>query len=725
MALVTPNRIVDQLACLVHLVKHLADRWCTEGAVKLMDSISSTLAELDANSAADLRQPELDAFVEQLVAMESNPETSNPQRLAHLTSLFPRLDFYQQCRLVVDLQKRLQDVPSLFRDLCRILSLSDLHSPGLAANVVVQLLKCYWTLGDEDLVQSLADKISSSADLLDAVLSSPDIWELSGKLQLAKKTVVRLVTNRISSIVSLMDQPLPVLSEEVDAQRYEPVRHSWMMQPRQEALSVCVQQVFRLERGRAFAHGQRNETLSALYSKLSLEQLCHLVLDLRQLDGSLLKDNPATCGLFVQLCQLLVNRSKEAMPQVPHDLVIQVVKTFIWLGDVMLVRSLVKQICLAGSGGSWDPCDKNKLLEAILSSPESWGVPSSNRLVRDSSTALIGAWIVGLCRILDASASDKKKTDGLRSKIATCVNIFMRTEKSQPRSDQPSIATFFTLLLSKLSVERLCHLVLDLRKLDDNFSSLLNSPASCAVYRDLCRLLITKDLSPVIKSYGWLATELWKCAHWLGDENVFMELTHKILDAFLPSQENPVVAKIVVSAELRAMADQSPYGREALRLLLDQRIARLKSMTRPFLSWDHPYAVVPGHPEVESFLRSTHKTMVYSNFGTFASACKFAVRLAGTKNGGYSVRVNPAKVGKQFRCKIDKLLSRNALLKKEADGLDQFRRALDKADCQDIVVTLKREVVDEEEEEEDEVCEVRPVKRAREEPNLLFNVIDY
>ena len=102
-----PTWNVNQLACLVHLFKHLADRPFTEGAVKLMDSISSTLAELGGDSAADFRHPEFDAFVEQLVAMEANRETSNPQRSADLTSLFPHLDFYQQRPRVMDLQKRL------------------------------------------------------------------------------------------------------------------------------------------------------------------------------------------------------------------------------------------------------------------------------------------------------------------------------------------------------------------------------------------------------------------------------------------------------------------------------------------------------------------------------------------------------------------------------------------------------------------------------------------
>ena len=725
-----------------------------------MDSISSTLSDLEPIFAKSLRHPELDAFVDQVIAMEADRRTSNPLRVAHVISLFPRLDFYQQCHLVVGLQKenslRLRGVPSclqMFRDLCLSLSLSDLHVEGPMVNIAVQLLKCFFNLGEENLVQSFTDQICITHtllslepsflkhNLLEAVLSSPDIWELVSTSTLAKKSIVSLVTARLSFLISLVDQQLPVLSDEVNAERYQPVRHSWMTELHQEAtrasLSSCIHMVFRLERETAFENQKGMDSLAALYSKLSLEQLCHLVLDLRELNGNLLKENPVCFSLFVNLCQLLVNKSKEALPQIPHEIIIEVVQTFIWLGDIMLVRSLVKQICLAGSGGSWDPTDKNKLLESILSSPESWCEigPSSSRLVRDSSTALIGAWIVGLCRILDQVGSktiSNGKTDGLRSKIASCVNIFIRTEKSQPRSDQPNVATFFTLLLSKLSLERLCHLIVDLRKLDavDSTSSVLKSPPSSDVYRDLCQLLLNKELNAFIKSYGWLMTELWKCFHWFSNEDIFMALSHKILDAFPPTQENPLVAKIVSSSELRSLVSTTSFGKEAFCLFLDQRINRLKTMFKPFLSWDHPYAVVPGHPEVEAFLRSTDKSMVYSYFTSFASACKFSVRVGGTKNG-YCIQVDPVKVGKRFRCKIEKTLSRNALLKKTTDDLVEFREILMQSGCvasqssstvgttERREITFKREVVSSDEDS----CVAGPTKRAREEPSFLDGTV--
>lgn len=755
MKLVTPNRIVDQLVQLINLVKRLLDCSCLEEGGNLMDQISLTLRDLESNFAKTLRRPELDAFMDQLTVMETNPMTSNPSRLEDFTSLFPRLDLKEQCHLVVDLQKencaRLRDLPlcqKMFRNLCLSLSVYDLRATELEANLIVQLLTCYLNLGDEKLVQSITDQMSTTNtpslepffknnDLFEEVLSSSEMWELVSTIQLAKKTLISLVTARLTFLVSLVDQPVTVVADENNAPKSDTIQPSH--DAMRDSLSRCVHWMFRLERNQAFENQQGIDLLSSLYSKLSLEKMCYLTLDLHVLDGPLLKENPTSCSLFANLCQLVVNMSKEAIPEVPHEITIEVVKFFIWLGDVILVRSLVKQICLAGSGGSWDPTDKNKLLETIVSSLETWCEigPSSSRLVRDSSTALIGAWIVGLCRILDQVGSSTKlspKADGLRSKIATCVNIFIRTEKSQSRSDQPSIATFFTLLLSKLSTERLCHLIVDLRKLDDAnpSSSLLQSPSCSDVYRDLCRLLVAQDLNSFMKSYGWLVTEVWKCFHWFTDEETFMALSHKILDAFLPDEENPLVARIVTSAELRHLATASSSGKTAFCLFLDQRINRLKSNSKPYLSWDHPYAVVPGHPEVEAFLRSSHKSMMYSRFTTFSGACKFAVRVSGTKSG-YSVQVNPVKVGKEFRCKIDKMLSRNALLKKEIDNLAEFLETLKQPDSMETrpsssksfdspckIIKFKKEAVS-----DDEVNAACPTKRTRKGPSSHINAIDF
>jgi hypothetical protein len=163
------------------------------------------------------------------------------------------------------------------------------------------------------------------------------------------------------------------------------------------------------------------------------------------------------------------------------------------------------------------------------------------------------------------------------------------------------------------------------------------------------------------------------------------------------------------------------------------RVERFLAATTFGLVKDNPYAVVPGHPEVEAFLRSKDKSMVYSYIPTFASACKFSLRVGGTKNG-YCIQVDPVKVGKRFRCKIDKMLSRNALLKKAIDDLVEFREILIQSDCFGSQpsstrcttnpaerITFKREVVS----SDDEISVAGPTKRAREEHSFLASILDY
>lgn len=728
-----------------------------------MDCISSTLSNLEASVASTLKQAELNAYVDQVIAMESHSTTSNSQRLAAFSAFFPRLDFCQQCQLTVNLQKdkfkRLLGLPTchqMFKNICRALSYSELQSAENVSSVIVQLLKCYVDLGDENLLQTLTGKICSASTstldapypsnkLLEAVLLSSETWDMVTSVELGKKTVTSLVVARIKSFISMFDQPLPGLTKEIGGQGSDSVDHSWMFQPCQEVfrsnLSISVHQVLLLERKEAFVNQQQLDLLAQLYFKLPLKQLYYLVLDLRELDNPHIKEKPSSFSLFVELCQALVNRSKDALPNVPHDAIIKVLKTFIWLGDVLLVRSLVKQICLIGSGKSWDPTDKNKLLEAILTSPESWGQvsPGSHRLIRDSSTALIGAWIIGLCRVLDeveASAVPGKKADGLRNKIATCVNIFIRAEKSQARADQPNVATFFTLLLSKLSQERLCHLINDLRKMDNLEASALKLPPCSTIYRDLCCFLLANDMTSFIKTCGWLVNEVWKSILWFDDEDLLMTLSHKILDAFPSNQDNLVIAKMLASTDLRNLVQASKLGRTTFCLFLEQRIEYLKSMAQPFLSWDFPFAVVQGHPEVEAFLRANQKTIMYSCFTSFKSACMFSTQFSGYKNG-YSIRVIPAKFERHSECKIEKTLSRNALLKKETKDLEEFHLLLKEKEYietteaqgepvqltkkKTLKVEMKREVT-----EEDEMTSVLHPTTKRFKKNTFFlNITDY
>jgi hypothetical protein len=89
------------------------------------------------------------------------------------------------------------------------------------------------------------------------------------------------------------------------------------------------------------------------------------------------------------------------------------------------------------------------------------------------------------------------------------------------------------------------------------------------------------------------------------------------------------------------------------------------------------------------------------------------------------------KVGKRFRCKIEKTLSRNALLKKTTDDLVEFREILMQSGCvasqssstvsttERREITFKREVVSSDEDS----CVAGPTKRAREEPSFLDGTV--
>ena len=296
-----------------------------------------------------------------------------------------------------------------------------------------------------------------------------------------------------------------------------------------------------------------------------------------------------------------------------------------------------------------------------------------------SRRILIDEQIVYLSRIICSSTGDQLANDEW-NEFAKCLMVLIYNEKEKSLSDEQYKQ--IDLFLDKLCEDSLCHMILYIYKFNSwssNSISYLNSPASCSIYRGLCHRIITKDLNRLITCSGWLATDLWKCLHWMENSHVFMLMSYKIIDAFRPiTQYNPVVKNIIMSTKLRDMAKQSVYGRAAFRLFIDQRIAHVKSVMIPqHLSWDYPYTTtLPGHHDVEEFLSSDHKIM-YFEFQTFYDADLFAIRMGGIQSV-YSVRATVGKlvVGNHYYCKMEKVLSRNDLLKKDVNDLNDFRVSL-------------------------------------------------
>ncbi|KAI9552380.1 hypothetical protein GHT06_022746 [Daphnia sinensis] len=219
--MISPVRLSSQLAHIICLAGHLMDRYCTEGALKILDRVAYLLPKLNTSSISSLGQTDIDSYVNFVIECERDPKTASAQRVVCFTTLFPRLDSYQQCRLIVDLRRRIRfgGIPScmqLYQQMCRALPSCDLHAPGPIKNVIVAVVSSFFQLGDPELILLLMNKIclqstgSNQADeennLVDVLLLSHEIWELATSSDLGKTMLSNLIKAQTSSLLCMLDQ---------------------------------------------------------------------------------------------------------------------------------------------------------------------------------------------------------------------------------------------------------------------------------------------------------------------------------------------------------------------------------------------------------------------------------------------------------------------------------------------------------------------------------------
>nr|CAH0106488.1 unnamed protein product [Daphnia galeata] len=87
LALVQPDRIAKQLVPITKLAEFFLRFHCFDGVKTVGDCISSLYAEMDPSLAWQSKCFDVEAVVDMLVALESNPETSSRKRIQPLEAI--------------------------------------------------------------------------------------------------------------------------------------------------------------------------------------------------------------------------------------------------------------------------------------------------------------------------------------------------------------------------------------------------------------------------------------------------------------------------------------------------------------------------------------------------------------------------------------------------------------------------------------------------------------
>ncbi|KAI9552418.1 hypothetical protein GHT06_022784 [Daphnia sinensis] len=609
MKFITPLHVFRRLTCFCSLAWHLFENDSIEGAQMVADRISFILTKLLSSEQTNvLDDHQISSFLYLIVTMETNVSTTSPERIEAVVTLFGRLDVYRQCLLIIDLQANYYDVinnvpscRSLFRQLCEFVASSDLHSSSSLLDLSIPLIKVYVSFNDSELLQMLIEKlclVDDSKDihtnyLLDSILLSPDIREISTFSTLGQSAISELLNARIDQLLETGFLPESSSGTEMhasaDPEEYEKVlRHNAAFQAN---LASYIHLVLSMETIQDLGHFDRVLLLGLMVFSLTFERLCDLILDVRRLGEAEVKSHPSKKELYVELCRMLSHFDGQCAKNVSSKKIIEVLKCFVWLQDRELVQSLVHQICLGGSRNYSYLEDENVFVDIIFCAPHLLDrlIPDVFNFTTITVDALFKAWINDICNSLvsgdlafdqNLPSSDSVLREPFHVNVAKCFQLYIRNEKRYPHPSQYSL-NLFSPLLAKLSTWRMAHILIQIHRSDIGEESSLKESGTCVhLIRHIGQQFATRDMTALIKSERVeildCLVEVMVCLLWLGDHCSLLPYSHQICFSFQRWQENPLVYKMVSSTKVRKMALTCHNSRMALCRLVEQRINRLK-----------------------------------------------------------------------------------------------------------------------------------------------------
>jgi hypothetical protein len=747
--MISPDRIVQQLVPIISLAQHLLNFHCLEGAALVGDLITSLLTNLNNHQAQRLKQSEIQIYVEFMISLEENAKTANPQRPKSFTTLFSKLETSVQCYLVLELEaqvsSRFQNLDScnnMFQELCKALPLCDYRSSSIKGNVIVDLICCYFRIGNEELLQTLISKIfhvpanpgenqsHSSEEALEKVISSPLILELALSSEIGLSVVLSLVDKQLISITSKLQK---ILHGEAQPPAY--VNRLYQQNETQLLLSLssCLRIVIRVEKNSCYSTAQRSSSISSLLSKLNAQQLTTVLNDIFKSSSRHLKKPSST--IIRQICDLLIYKlSANTGVVLGRNTILQSIKALIEVNDESLTQTLFKQFCGKEGTGSRSKQNQSAIFRDILSSPDVWGKLDSlsRQIIMNTCASLIQTSIAEISRSLNslngstATSATPIKTSPklLTESIVECVQLFFWGEKNRFDIEQKITAEAFQPLIFKLNASQLLELVLQLFKSEfDARPNIKKFPICMDWYRSICRILFTMEFVSLVNLD--VATRIVNCLLWLEDEESWKQFAQSVCRHFQSSRGNLFVQIFLKDLPIQRALKAFAPAFAAFLHIVDHWAQQSVNLKEPTFSWHQSNAVVPNNPEVQAFLRSPQESMTYMKFSGIAEARRLAVflQVMGQSNN-FSVSVTTSGSGKNSRCDIRK--NRNHF---ERRARDFFSRKAELIELVKLRNRLGQEIAQAEQLAAaisstpittEEVCVVPPPKR----PKLDIHVIE-
>ena len=590
------------------------------------DLLASSIVNLDQYGAAALELSDVSLYMNSIVTLEVYPEASSQERIKSFVSLFPKLNSFLQCRLVLQLDSqgnsRFMGIASCqfaFLEICKSFLSCELRVPS--ASDAFGLLNCFIRLGNSELLESLISKIisvpvqksyldSSHLMLLQKLISNPAFWKFDTLSELEKTARISVV----DCYSTLLFKQLAAIKEEA----LSPSDYTWTYkcEPLLSSLTFCLRFVMRMERNPELVDPQRIPSISLQLTQMNFEQLWYILDGFQKSHSKRLSKHPCYSAMMREICKSLISEMKKN-PKVMQrrEAVSNMVWCFIHYLEKSLAQSLIKEVCTIEAAGCWSPNFKYQFFKDLVSSSAVWSKlePISRMDILNSCATLIESWVIEEYQKLDTNTPiPQNQKDFKQSKFYVCVHLFFLIEKHRFDPNQKNINRSFLPYLEKLPLIHMKVVLLDLHISVVTTKPCIKKFSNCLdFFSELCRHFVGRNfLSVSVSEEDHL--KILNCLFWIDDARSWKLFADRICSSVFITDGNQAFQRIFLgNANIQDAIVNSSFSFDAFKRIVDYWVSKWKSLEEPSFTWCMPKAKVPNHPEVESFLRSALKDFYY------------------------------------------------------------------------------------------------------------------
>jgi hypothetical protein len=594
------------------MIQYFLSVKCVKGATLVGDCVASSLANIDQNRAAVLKESDASLYMDAIVSLEAYPEVSSQERLASLVSLFSKLSSSLQCRLVLELDAQgtsrfmgIESCQFVFMTICETFLSCELRVPS--APDALGLLKCFILLGNPKWLESLLSKMINVPDqegtiaFLKQLLSDQSLWKLATSSELGK-TSLESILNRYSTLL---------LNTAIEKKVQPPSNFKWNKNGSLLLSSVTkyIQFVMKVKRNPKLADLQPIPSISLLLCQMNFDKMLYILDDFHTSSSKRLNTYPCYFDMVREICKALVSAMKKSNVMQQRNAVSKMARYFLNFLEKSLSQSLLKEVCVIEAAGCWPLNFKYAFFLDVISSTEVWGkLDSDTKLyILNTCATLIESWIIEECKALDRYSWIKKTQEEFKNdQLSSLAQFFFLIEEHRFDPKQTNIIGSFQPHLKKLPRHHLRSFMLDLHKsIITTMPCVKKIPVCLILLTEVCRHFTDRHfLSDNLSEEDY--DKIVNCLLLIDDALSWERFADEICSSQVIADDNqPFQLTLLNNANIQEAIVKSPLASAAFIRIADNWISRWKSVAEPSFTWSMPEAVIPNHFEVQKFLRSS------------------------------------------------------------------------------------------------------------------------